>query len=319
MKRVPWMIAAFLLFCGCAAQPQPAPVPDSAPSRTEPVTQAAQEQNPKEKITMFDLTIVERPAWHGSEPQEGPAVVPQPGDTATTWDAGRAERYPADSDCTPEQLLEKWLAVEGLSAEDLEDRSCGQLILVAATGEPDAGARVFCLTRQRDGSWLPEQALWNLSGYTGSNGIAHDRQRGTNTSPAGLWAIGSAFGLAPEPDGLKLPWRQITDQSDWVGDAASAYFNTWQERDDPTVTADWDRADSEHLADFGNTYTYACVIEFNTPPYAVPERGFAIFLHVSDHPTQGCIGLLTEDMVRTLLWLDPHQNPHILITGTQMQ
>ena len=72
---------------------------------------------------------------------------------------------------------------------------------------------------------------------------------------------------------------------------------------------------AEHLADYDETYTYACVIEYNTPPYVVPDRGCAIFLHVSDHPTEGCVGLLTDDMVAVLQWLDPYREPHILITG----
>jgi L,D-peptidoglycan transpeptidase YkuD (ErfK/YbiS/YcfS/YnhG family) len=112
-----------------------------------------------------------------------------------------------------------------------------------------------------------------------------------------------------------VPWRDITDRSDWVCDDDSLYFNTWQERDDPTLTDDWNRNDTEHLADYDETYTYACIIEYNTPPYVVPNRGCAIFLHVSDHPTEGCVGLLTEDMIRVLRWLDPHRNPHILISG----
>ena len=191
-----------------------------------------------------------------------------------------------------------------------------QLVLAVANGEDGTTTRTNCYER-KNGSWMPVEGLTNLSGYVGSRGIAHNRQRSSLQSPAGLWALGSAFGLAEEPTGLKLPWRQITDQSDWVTDDQSVYFNTWQERNDPAVAGSWNWNDTEHLADYTKTYTYACVIAYNTPPYVVPDRGCAIFLHVSDHPTEGCVALLENDMVKTLQWLDPHRNPHILVTGAE--
>ena len=49
----------------------------------------------------------------------------------------------------------------------------------------------------------------------------------------------------------------------------------------------------------------------------IPERGCAIFFHCSKGATGGCIGLPEADMVNTLLWLDPQENPYILITGYQ--
>ena len=157
-----------------------------------------------------------------------------------------------------------------------------------------------------------------MAGYTGSKGIQHDRQRNTRRSPAGLWGLGSAFGVAQMPENLKVAWRDVTPQSDWVCDAESIYFNTWQERDDTALTETWNHDDVEHLEDYDVTYRYAVVIQYNTPPYVIPDRGCAIFLHCSDHPTSGCIGLLEEDMLQTLLWLDHTKHPHILITGYQL-
>ena len=75
--------------------------------------------------------------------------------------------------------------------------------------------------------------------------------------------------------------------------------------------------DVEHLEDYQSAYAYACVIRFNTAPYTIPERGCAIFFHCSKGATGGCIGLPEADMVNTLLWLDPQENPYILITGYQ--
>lgn len=307
MKKI-LPLALLLLSLTACQEKQELPQP-----QTELPAAAETTEVPVTILEKVDVTVRPSPAWKGSEIQQGPPITPQPGDTALTWAPNRAKDFPRDRDCTPAQLLEKWLTVEGLTWEDLDSRHCDQLILVVAEG---SRTTTTCYSRQSDGTWEPEADLTAMRGFVGSGGIAHNRKRGTRKSPAGLWAIGSAFGLNDPPEGLQLPWRPITPQSDWVGDAGSPYFNTWQERDDPNVDGTWNRRHSEHLADFDETYTYACVIEYNTPPYAVPDRGFAIFFHVSDHPTSGCVALEEADMVRTLQWLNPHRNPHILVTGS---
>lgn len=309
MRRMLAAAAALLLLCACGGQPEEAPV---QPPEEEPVLLqsdgAAAEAVP---------VVPQPPEWDGSDIQQGEPIIPQPGETGDSWELSRGEAFPPDEDCTPVQLLQKWLAVEGLSFDDLALRGCTQLVLAAATREDGTAARISCYAFE-DNAWQAVPGLWGLDGYVGSNGISHHRKRNTRQSPAGLWALGSAFGLADRPEGLRLAWRDITPQSDWVCDADSPYFNTWQERDDPAVTL-WDLRDVEHLADFDPTYRYACVIEYNTPPYTVPERGCAIFLHCSDHPTSGCVGLLEENMRQVLLWLEPRENPQILITGWPME
>lgn len=275
--------------------------------------------DPETGMVNYETRIVELvpdKRFKESVPQSGDPISPQPGDTTATWDAERAAAYPADSDCTDLQLLEKWLAVEGLTFKDLDERNCNQLILVSAQ---DDGVRTItvCYEREESGEWVPTEQLGRMNGFTGSNGIDHNRRRNTNTSPAGLWALGTAFGNAEKPHGIQMPWRDVTPNSDWVCDANSIYFNTWQERDDPNLSSGWDYGDVEHLEDYVTQYAYAVIIEYNTPPYTIPDRGCAIFLHCSKGATGGCIGLNETDMLDTLLWLDPVRNPHILIAGYQ--
>jgi L,D-peptidoglycan transpeptidase YkuD (ErfK/YbiS/YcfS/YnhG family) len=254
--------------------------------------------------------------WPESIPQSGEAVTPQPGDTTETWDPSRAELYPSDEDCSDMELLEKWMAVEGLELSDLDALDCEQLILVVARETDGVETDTTCYERTVDGTWTSVPSLTRMNGYVGANGIMHNRKRGTVTSPAGLWALGSAFGNAEKPDGLKMPWRDVTPNSDWVCDEDSIYFNTWQERDDPELLEGWSD-DVEHLEDYPDAYAYACVIRYNTQPYTIPERGCAIFLHCSEGATGGCVGLSKTDMVNTLLWLDPDKTPYILISGVE--
>lgn len=258
-------------------------------------------------------TVIPEPVWDESRYQQGEPITPQPGDTSATYDPSAALDYPIDSKCSDMELLEKWMAVEGLSWADIESRQCNQLILVVAQED---GKRTIttCYARQDGGGWAPVEALTRMSGWTGSGGVMHNRQRNTNTSPAGLWSLGTAFGNAPKPEGLHMPWRDITPYSEWVCDENSIYFNSWQEKNDPTLEESWSD-DVEHLEDYRTQYAYACVIRYNTQPYTIPSRGCAIFLHCSKGTTGGCIGLPEADLVRTLQWLSVGKNPHILITG----
>lgn len=266
----------------------------------------------------FEQPPVTAPAavWDESTYQVGAPIEPQPGDTQNMWNPALSEDYPADEDCSDMELLEKWMVVEGLTMEDLDECGCDQLVLVAACETDGVQTNTLCYERQADGNWSSVSGLTWMHGWTGSNGIMHGRERNTNTSPAGIWSLGVAFGNSDKPDGLKMPWRDVTPDTDWVCDADSVYFNTWQEWDDPTISEPWSD-DVEHLEDYPNAYAYACVIRFNTPPYVVPERGCAIFFHCSKGATGGCIGLPESDMVNTLLWLDPDKNPYILISGYQ--
>lgn len=250
--------------------------------------------------------------WVMSIPQKGPPITPQPGDTTATWNPQCASMFPADEDCGDAMLLEKYLTVEGLSWADLSARDCRQLVLVVGTGENEA--HITCYRREMQG-WVAEDHLTGMTGWTGKKGVAHDRKRNSLTSPAGLWALGEAFGNATEPEGLHLLWRDVTGNSDWVCDDQSGYYNTWQERDDPTLTDTWNYADVEHLEDYPESYAYACIIRYNTPPYTVPERGCAIFFHCAKGPTEGCIGLPETDFLRMLLWLDAEKMPYVLIVA----
>ena len=311
----------FLLFClllaGCSSTPEASPPveptlpPPAEILQPEPAPELQPEPLPEPEPEPT-------PVWMESDWQQGEPVTPQPGDTTATWIPEKAADYPTDLWCTDLGLLEKWMAVEGLTWADLDERNCDQLILAVAQDTDGVSTITLCYQRDENGNWTPVEHLGRMAGYTGSKGIQHDRQRNTRRSPAGLWALGSAFGVAEQPEGLKVAWRDVTPQSDWVCDADSIYFNTWQERDDPTLTEGWNQNDVEHLEDYDVTYRYAVVIRYNTPPYVIPDRGCAIFLHCSDHPTSGCIGLLEEDMLQTLLWLDHTKNPHILITGFQL-
>lgn len=321
------LLAAALFLTGCAvhsAQPtrrqnitgeEHIVTKTTPPSETAVPQMSEASQSPLEETQLTSPETQSTPEdwsgrWKMSIPQLGDPITPQPGDTSATWNEERAAMFPGDDVCDDAMLLEKYLTTEGLSWTDLSSRGCRQLILVVGRGDSDAV--ITCYRREAQG-WVSEPGLTRITGWTGKKGIAHNRQRNTLTTPAGLWALGEAFGNAPRPAGLGLPWRDVTEHSDWVCDDQSPYFNTWQERGDPELQSSWNWEDTEHLEDYPASYAYACVICYNTPPYTIPDRGCAIFFHCAKGPTEGCVGLPEEQFLKTLLWLDPEASPYILI------
>ena len=250
------------------------PARESSVSPTESTTEATTEATAEPTATPTEAPTAEPT----TEPPTEPPTSRQPGDTTDTFDLSRAEDYPADGDCEELELLEKWMAVEGLTWADLEERDCRQLVLCVARSDDPIRTRTTCYEKGPAG-WEAVEGLTRMAGFVGREGVFHDRVVGSYTSPAGLWALGMAFG-----------------------------------NEDPNVEP-WDQDEVEHLEDYPVSYAYACVIEFNTPPYTVPERGSAIFFHCASDYTAGCVGLPREDLVATLLWLDPAENPYILVTG----
>ena len=252
-------------------------------------------------------------------PQWGEPILPQPGDTRDTWDPARAQGWPDDDACTPTELLGKWMAAEGLTLSDLDDRDCRQLVLAVCGAGDSRRGLVFCWELDDRGEWALRESLSALPAWFGARGITHGRRQGTCTSPAGLWGLTLAFGTGDALPGSRMPWRAVTEDSFWICDNDSLYYNTWQERGDPALRDTWDEDDGEHLMDFGDSYRYAVATDFNTPPYARRQVGAAIFLHCDVKPTAGCVGVGEADMTAILRWLDPEQGPCILITGRQAE
>jgi L,D-peptidoglycan transpeptidase YkuD (ErfK/YbiS/YcfS/YnhG family) len=140
------------------------------------------------------------------------------------------------------------------------------------------------------------------------------RRQGTGTTPAGTYALSSAFGTQPDP-GAKLRYRYI-DSPDWwwVEDPRSPHYNTmrfgWQ---GGFARTERGRYGSEQLIRHQPAYHYAAVIDFNRPR-PVAGRGAGIFLHVNGTgATAGCVSVPEATMIALLRWLDPARHPRITI------
>lgn len=141
------------------------------------------------------------------------------------------------------------------------------------------------------------------------------KREGDGKSPAGVFALGTAFGYAAEPlAGSKMPYLALTPTTECVDDVGSRYYNRIVDRS--AVAPDW--SSSEHMRYTGESYRWGMVVDFNdtaekpgsNPP--VPGGGSCVFLHIwhsPDQGTAGCTAMTQSNLETLLLWLDPARKP----------
>jgi L,D-peptidoglycan transpeptidase YkuD (ErfK/YbiS/YcfS/YnhG family) len=125
---------------------------------------------------------------------------------------------------------------------------------------------------------------------------------GDAKSPAGAFAIGSAFGYATKPPRTALSYQAVDEHWHCVDDPRSRHYN--QIVNDRTTSADWTSAEVMR----GSHPFYAWVIELAHNPARVPDAGSCIFLHVWGGPastTLGCTAIEEPRLVELLAALQP--------------
>ncbi len=139
------------------------------------------------------------------------------------------------------------------------------------------------------------------------------KREGDRRSPAGIFSLPYALGLAP-PERLaplNIAYEQITETTECVDDAESVHYNETVNRDTLQST---DYTSSEPLSAFTTQMEYALFVEHNVSPRA-KGAGSCIFLHVwkrSDRGTLGCTAMSTSHMKAILEWIDAAQNPLLI-------
>ena len=140
------------------------------------------------------------------------------------------------------------------------------------------------------------------------------KREGDGKSPAGVFALGTAFGYASEPlHGLKIPYLNLTPSIECVDDPGSKQYNRIVDRS--VVAPDWNS--SEHMRNAGESYRWGVVVDHNgtvTGDTNAPEPGggSCVFLHIwhsHDQGTAGCTAMSQIDLESLLTWLDPARKP----------
>ena len=195
-------------------------------------------------------------------------------------------------------------APEGAGYHDLPE-SVRQLVVV---DDSDGVIRVHFFEKDSSNDWM-EAAELKKQAWGGSNGIRPKQREGDKVTPVGQFPIPEAFYIDNKPE-TKLDMFRVTNDTYWVDDPDSAFYNT---RVEGTENKDWNSA--EHMISYASSYKYGFVIGYNLD--CTPGLGSAVFFHVAQRNTIGCIGVSEETCLKYLAVLDKECNPHILIVSTK--
>ena len=198
------------------------------------------------------------------------------------------------------EALTAMLDASGSNLQALSKCSCKQLITVQTTG---AAAKIDLYVLS-DGQWLLQEDL-SCEGFVGQNGAVKEKQEGDKSTPKGLFPVTQAFYINDVPQ-TGLPLFEITEDTYWIDDPSSVYYNT---RVEGVENKDWNSA--EHMRSYSASYEYGFVIGYNLA--SVPGAGSAIFFHVGSRPTAGCVATDRAFVLQYLAILDSAQSPYILI------
>jgi L,D-peptidoglycan transpeptidase YkuD (ErfK/YbiS/YcfS/YnhG family) len=145
-----------------------------------------------------------------------------------------------------------------------------------------------------------------MQSYIGRNGFAAygTKCEGDGKTPAGLYGLGCLFCYQKDVD-TQMPAVVTTPDDKWIDDPQSDDYNTH-------VRGATSAASFEKLLIRSDAYKYCMVIEYNTRP-VVKGKGSAIFFHLGQEETSGCVTITEENMKKILNWLTPTANPSMLM------
>jgi zinc D-Ala-D-Ala dipeptidase len=196
-----------------------------------------------------------------------------------------------------------------------------QLVLVVTPGWDSTSGTLRRYEREGAGVWRQVGAIVPV--VVGTSGLGWDdarpmpdgaapiKREGDGRSPAGAFAIDTAFGfdISQIVPWVRLPYIQLRTSTECVDDVRSAHYNTIVDRDSvPSV--DWTSA--EHMRQI-DQYAFGMHVAYNAPPRA--GRGSCIFLHIWKGPnsvTAGCTAMELAALRELMGWVDPAQRPMLV-------
>jgi L,D-peptidoglycan transpeptidase YkuD (ErfK/YbiS/YcfS/YnhG family) len=183
--------------------------------------------------------------------------------------------------------------------------SARQVISVIADGYGQTTATFTAYERDGNG-WTQVFGPWPANLGRGGFAPPDAKREGDGRTPSGAYGFDFFFGVLANP-GVRFAYRDITGSSIvWDDDPGSPLYNQWVD-----TTTQTPGPSPEPMY---NTpaYNYGAVIAYNAARTA--GLGSAIFLHVSTGgATAGCVALPQGQLLDVLRWLDPAQQPRIVM------
>lgn len=196
-----------------------------------------------------------------------------------------------------------------------------QVVLVTTRGWDDVPGTLRRFERKGTrGAWV--QVGRDVPVAVGRNGLGWgsglvetggeagpQKKEGDGKAPAGVFALGTAFGFATRAGAawLRVPYTPLTPSVECVDDTASRSYNRIVVRDE-AAGADWNSSERMRSVE---GYRWGLVVRHNAAP-PVAGRGSCIFLHVWAGPgrgTAGCTAMEEGNLTELLRWLDPKKSP----------
>ena len=140
----------------------------------------------------------------------------------------------------------------------------------------------------------------------GLNGLTSNKVEGDKKTPIGTYSLGELFVRTDRIKNLKTKYKFIPIKSNmaWSDDPNNIEYNKLIE------TKNYHK---EALYRDDDIYNLILIINYNTNP-VIPNKGSAIFLHVSTkdyQPTNGCIAIDVNDFIEILALLDTNEKINI--------
>lgn len=196
--------------------------------------------------------------------------------------------------------------------------SSAQKLIITVTDDWNSNKGTLYLFDRTTDGWKKQRTEISIS--FGENGLAwgegvhpketgaYQKTEGDRRSPAGIFELDSVlYGLEHSaPEGVRYPYRALTELTRCVDDTNSQLYNRVVEED--SLKKDWSSA--EKMGAVAPDYKYVLVIKHN--PLREKGKGSCIFLHINNVPTSGCTSMDEKDMLTLLRWLDPKRKTLVI-------
>jgi L,D-peptidoglycan transpeptidase YkuD (ErfK/YbiS/YcfS/YnhG family) len=185
--------------------------------------------------------------------------------------------------------------------------SPAQVVTVRASNSSTTYALLEVWSRRADGRYRREAGPWRAR--VGYSGVGRALE-GSGRTPAGVWALGQAFGVGTRNPGTAFGWFTADARDAWGSDVGSpATYNRHVRC--RSGACPFRESHAERLIRYPRAYRYAIFIRYNAPPHVVVGAGSAFFLHVgTGGATAGCVSVPASQLV----WLLRHLRPGAVIS-----
>lgn len=205
-----------------------------------------------------------------------------------------------------------------------------QLVVVVTPNWNAPNGRLARFQRMPGGGWQPVGGSFPVSvGRSGSGwgkGVhamqidGPQKMEGDGRAPAGVFAIGPAFGYAASA-ATRLPYAAMQREHWCVDVLGSPLYNRivdTREVGERAVEGSTEPMRRDLHKDGDQRYRLGFVIEHNAA--GIDRAGSCIFAHLWEAPgvpTAGCTAMSDADMAALLGWLDPGQQPRFVLLPVQ--